>query len=82
MVEEVIIFSSYAMENPVAYLACLYVVHGQTLGEALPDIVQYSLLHFIIKINFNVIIYNMRLNHMWMRYYPLLKGRLDTIIDF
>ena len=19
---------------------------------------------------------------MWMRYYPLLKGRLDTIIDF
>ena len=36
------IFSSYAMECPEAYfLACLYVVCGQILGESLYDVVQY-----------------------------------------
>ena len=39
-------FSSYAMENPVAsFLACIYVFHGQILGEALSEVFQSSLLH-------------------------------------
>ena len=35
-----------------------------------------------IWLNFNIILFNRRMNHTWMRYYPLLKVILDTINNF
>ena len=57
-------------------LSCLCEVCGQILGEYLYEIVQSLILYF-----HHHTICNRRLNHMWMRYYPLLKGIIDTIIN-
>ena len=71
------------MEKSVAsFLECLYVSQEQIPGESFYDLVQSLITHFIIRLNCNVIICNGIPNTTWMRYYPLPKRIIDTIINF